>query len=224
MSKSRGTFITARAYLDCNLDPDALRYYFCAKLNGSISDIDFNLSDFVDRINSDLIGKYVNIASRSSKFLSDHFNNKLHGDMLEEDLLKKIRLKCSQVSKHFFKLEYSQAVREIMEASNNVNLFIDREKPWNLAKHAPYSLESREKLHRIVSTSIEAFRLISIMLKPISPKLLDKVEQFLNVKTTLSWESANTSLPDGHKINPYTHLLQRIDKTELESQLKKRAK
>lgn len=214
MSKSRGTFITARDYINAELDPDALRYYICAKLNSSISDIDLNLNEFSDKINSDLIGKYINIASRTSRLLHSYFKNTTYSEKLEHDVLKKIHIQCNTVYKHLHALEYSQAVREIMLASDTINLFIDQEKPWILAKSIIIDSTNKKKLHKIISICIEAFRLISIMLKPIVPNLIYKVENFLNIPP-LSWESVNFTLPVAHIIKPYTHLMKRIDKSHI---------
>lgn len=221
MSKSRGTFVTARSYINSGLDPDALRYYFCSKINGTISDIDLNFSDFIDKINSDLVGKYVNIASRSSKFLTSYFKGQIHECINNSNFLKKIQLTCARVSEHFLELEYSQAIKEIMSTSDDVNAFIDKEKPWILAKTVFENTQDSENLHKIVSISIEAFRLISIMLKPITPTLVGKAEKFLQIQS-LSWMSANTPLPSGHKIKPYEHLMKRITKQDVESLIQKK--
>jgi methionyl-tRNA synthetase len=210
MSKSRGTFITAESYLN-HLNPEWLRYYFAAKLSNTFEDIDLNLEDFTARVNSDLIGKYINIASRAAGFITKRFEGKLAADLSGDQLLVKLQAASETIAAHFEAREYSRAIREIMTLTDEVNQFVDQNKPWEMAKQ-----EGREaELQRVCSILINAFRLLTIYLKPVLPKLATDVEAFLNV-APLQWSDAQNLLLD-HTINAYNHLMVRIDPKNIEA-------
>ncbi|QLI83095.1 methionine--tRNA ligase [Chitinibacter fontanus] len=210
MSKSRGTFITAESYLN-HLNPEWLRYYFAAKLSNTFEDIDLNLEDFTARVNSDLIGKYINIASRAAGFITKRFEGKLAADLSGDQLLVKLQAASETIAAHFEAREYSRAIREIMALTDEVNQFVDQNKPWEMAKQ-----EGREaELQRVCSILINAFRLLTIYLKPVLPKLATDVEAFLNV-APLQWSDAQNLLLD-HTINAYNHLMVRIDPKNIEA-------
>ncbi|MDL1867316.1 methionine--tRNA ligase subunit beta, partial [Betaproteobacteria bacterium PRO4] len=222
MSKSRGTFITAESYLEQGLNPEWLRYYYAAKLNGSMEDIDLNLDDFVARVNSDLVGKYINIASRCAGFISKRFGGKL---VEGEDY----RLLQQMVDEHFSgwqpgvieaayeARDFSAAVRHIMRRADEVNELIHALAPWEIAKD-----ESRlRELHRACSLGIQMFYLLSCYLKPILPHTARQIEDFLGAGE-LAWQKQQagqplsaTLLPPGHVINPYQHLMTRIDSKQI---------
>ena len=208
MSKSRGTFITAESYLTTGLNPEWLRYYYAAKLNATMEDIDLNLEDFAARVNSDLVGKYVNIASRCAGFIGKKFDGKL----AETDAawLKPLREAASSIAEAYEQREFGRALREVMALADQANIFVNDKKPWELAKQ-----EGREaELHAACSQAIEAFRLLTLYLKPVLPKVAEAVESFLNV-APLAWNDAATALPAGHAIQTYTHLMTRIDPKQI---------
>lgn len=214
MSKSRGTFITAESYLS-HLNPEWLRYYYAAKLSNTAEDIDLNLEDFAARVNSDLIGKYVNIASRAAGFISKRFEGKLHNGVFESDdyavmpaiieLQKKLQGASERIAQHFEGREYGRAIREIMALTDDINQYVDTVKPWEMAKHP----EQSANLHAVCSFLINAFRILTIYLKPVLPKLASDVEAFLNI-APLQWTDAQHLLLE-HTINSYSHLMVRID-------------
>lgn len=206
MSKSRGTFITAKSYLECGLNPEWMRYYIAGKLNSRIEDIDLNLGDFVARVNSDVVGKYVNIASRAAGFITKRFGGKL-ADSVEDEtrLLGNIAHEAGNVAAAFEAREYAKALREIMGIADVVNAYVDANKPWELAKQ-----EGQEaRLHEVCTVLINAFRLLTIYLKPVLPKVAQDVAAFLDV-APLQWADAGQLLL-GHTIKPYQHLMQRVD-------------
>ena len=204
MSKSRGTFITAESYLNTGLNPEWLRYYYAAKLNSTMEDIDLNLEDFVARVNSDLVGKYVNIASRCAGFISKKFDGKLANTNAE--WLKPLRDAASSIAQSYEEREFGRALREIMALADAANVVVNERKPWELAKQ-----EGKEgELHAACSEAIEAFRLLTLYLKPVLPKVAEAVESFLGV-APLTWTDATTALPAGHAINTYSHLMTRVD-------------
>jgi len=211
MSKSRGTFITAASYLQ-HLDPEYLRYYYAAKLNSSMEDIDLNLDDLVARVNSDLIGKYVNIASRTAGFIAKRFAGKLTCSMsaADTDLLSQLHAASGAISGAYQMREYSRAIREIMQITDVANQYADANKPWELAKIAG----QEERLHAVCSTCLEAFLLLTRYLKPVLPKLAEAVEQFLAIEP-LQWEPTLTRLAEGHPINAYHHLMRRIEPKQI---------
>lgn len=204
MSKSRGTFITARDYLQ-QLNPEYLRYYFAAKLNQHVEDIDLNFTDFAQRINSDLVGKFVNIASRCAGFITKFFAGQLAAKLENEQLFGDFVLKGDLIADLYERREYHQAVREIMALADIANQYIDAMKPWVLAK-AP---ESLPQVQEICTTGLNAFKVLMVYLKPILPKTALAVETFLNAQP-LTWENRGVVLLN-HTINPFQPLLQRVD-------------
>ncbi len=204
MSKSRGTFITAESYLATGLNPEWLRYYYAAKLNATMEDIDLNLEDFVARVNSDLVGKYVNIASRCAGFIGKKFDGKLAAT--DADWLKPLREASASIAQAYEEREFGRALREIMALADAANVFVNDKKPWELAKQEGKDAE----LHAACSQAIEAFRLLTLYLKPVLPKVAEAVEAFLNI-APLAWNDAATPLPAGHAINAYSHLMTRVD-------------
>jgi methionyl-tRNA synthetase len=219
MSKSRGTFITAESYLKQGLNPEWLRYYFAAKLNGTMEDIDLSFDDFVARVNSDLVGKYVNIAARSAGFINKRFDGRLadveNSEASSEFGFYSVRAKqyATKVGEHFDTRDYSRAIREIMTFADEVNLFIDQKKPWEIAKGA--SPAAQQNLHQTCTLALNMFRWLSAMLKPILPSVVSQAEVFL--ATDASWVSIGTNLPNDHAINSYQHLMTRIDPKQIEA-------
>jgi methionyl-tRNA synthetase len=213
MSKSRGTFITARTYLD-HLDPEYLRYYFATKLGSAIDDLDLNLEDFTARINSDLIGKYINIASRAAGFITKYFNGKLTSRIEPAGLKvqQQIAEAADQIESFYEGREYSRAIREIMRLADIANQYVDEMKPWVLAKDPTQA----ERLHEVCSASLNLFRYLTLYLKPVLPKTAKKVEAFLGIPE-LEWGNINLFLTDS--INPYQHLMTRVDPQQTEALL-----
>ncbi|WP_239428020.1 methionine--tRNA ligase [Snodgrassella communis] len=210
MSKSRGTFITARSYLEQRLNPEWLRYYFAAKLNSKIEDLDLNLNDFIARVNSDLVGKYVNIAARAAGFISKRFQGKLT-DVSNSELLPQLQAQSEAIAASFEAREYARALREIMALADVVNEYVDANKPWELARQ-----ECQEvRLQQVCSELINAFRILTVYLSPVLPQLATKVAAFLNV-APLSWNDSMTLLPADHSINTYQHLMQRVEQKQID--------
>ena len=205
MSKSRGTFITASSYLDSGLNPEYLRYYFASKLNGSMEDIDLNLDDFVARVNSDLVGKFVNIASRTAGFIQQRFNGKLSASLPDTPLLTDMQQAADSIANAYQQLDYSRAIRDIMHLADRANQYVNDHKPWEIAKQAGKDAE----LHEICSVSLNLFRLLTLYLKPVLPQLAMDAEQFLSI-APLRWQDAQTLL-SAHHISPYQHLMTRVD-------------
>lgn len=208
MSKSRGTFINARSYLD-HLNPEYLRYYFAAKLNGRIEDIDFNFTDFAQRINSDLVGKVINVASRCASFINKHFDSNLSGNCTEPKLLEDFINAGDAIAESFTNRESSRAVRSIMELADRANQYIDAEKPWSLMKEAG----QEQRVQNVCSVGLNCFRILIAYLKPILPVTAQKSEAFLNIPA-LDWENRKQILLN-HKINPFTPLMQRISDEQI---------
>ncbi|OCL19586.1 methionine--tRNA ligase [Gilliamella sp. wkB171] len=203
MSKSRGTFIQASTYLK-HLDPDCLRYYYAAKLSPHIDDIDLNLEDFVQRVNSDLVNKVVNIASRSAGFISKRFDGKLSDNLAEPELYALFVEKSIVIADYFEQRESGKAIREIMALADEANRYIDEKAPWVVAKQ-----EGQEQtLQDICSMGIHLFRILMTYLKPIVPSLAQRTEEFLG--SQLAWDSINQPLI-GHTINRFKALFNRID-------------
>ena len=213
MSKSRGTGISPLKYLELGMNPEWLRYYIAAKLNAHVEDLDFNPDDFLARVNSDLIGKYINIASRAAGFLSKRFGGLLSNDLGVEGrtLLDGLRAHCATIEELYEEREFAKALREVMLLADRVNEFVDRNKPWELAKKP----ESEAVLHDVCSVCIEAFRLLTIYLKPVLPSLAAQVETFLKIEP-MQFADAARSL-GGHTIGEYKHLMQRVDAKQLEA-------
>jgi methionyl-tRNA synthetase len=216
MSKSRGTFITASSYLEF-LQPEYLRYYFAAKLNDHVEDIDLNLDDFIARVNSNLVGKYINIASRSAGFISKRFAGKLCPTLSEQDLalINKLQEAASEIADLYEKRKFSEVIKLIMSLADIANEYINETKPWELAKEEGQD----ERLHQLCTTNMNLFYLLTIYLKPVMPELAGNVEAFLNTGS-LQWQDSDTILLD-HAINKYKHLAKRIEPKQVEDMLKK---
>ncbi|MGJ7495606.1 methionine--tRNA ligase [Variovorax sp. RT4R15] len=207
MSKSRGTGIDPLRYLSVGLNPEHLRYYIAAKLSGRNEDIDFNPDDFVARVNSDLVGKYINIASRSAGFIGKRFGGKL-GEVSADgaELLAALRAEAGNLRALYDGRDYARALRDTMALADRVNEYVDANKPWELAKKAGME----ERLHDVCTVCLEAFRLLTLYLKPVLPALAANVEAFLKI-APLEWADAAGALGAGHAINDYKHLMQRVD-------------
>ena len=212
MSKSRGTGISPLKYLELGMNAEWLRYYLAAKMGPTNDDVDFSKSDFMARVNSDLIGKYVNIASRAAGFIVKRFNARVSDNVADHTLIKVMRNAVEGIAALYNLREYSRALRSIMSMADSINEYIDREKPWELAK----SEENRNKLHEVCSVALEAFRLMTLMLKPVLPATAAKVEEFLNCGE-LNWESALRPLTSDNQIKPFSHLMQRCDIKQLDA-------
>jgi methionyl-tRNA synthetase len=225
MSKSRGTFITAESYLKQGLNPEWLRYYYAAKLNGSMEDLDLNLTDFGARVNSDLVGKYINIASRCAGFITKRFEGKLVGMRLDgstsssfgdDDLLDSIiwtvASKAPDIAALYEGRNFAQALREIMSLADEVNGFVNEKAPWTLAKQSG----QEGHLQIVCSIALNCFRLLSIYLRPVLPKVVEQVEEFMGI-APLTWSDAASTLPEGHRINDYKHLMTRLDPKQVEA-------
>jgi methionyl-tRNA synthetase len=212
MSKSRGTGISPLKYLELGLDAQWLRYYIAAKLNARVEDLDFNPEDFVARVNADLVGKYVNIASRAAGFLAKRFDSRLSDDLGVEGraLLDGLRAHADTVAELYETREFGKALREVMALADRVNEYVDQHKPWEIAKQPGQDAA----LHDVCSVCIEAFRLLTIYLKPVLPALAVRVEQFLQVGP-LDWADAKRAL-GRHHISPYQHLMQRAEAAQVE--------
>jgi len=249
MSKSRGTFINASSYLESGLNPEYLRYYYAAKLNGSMEDVDLNFDDFVARVNSDLIGKYVNIASRCAGFITKYFNGRLGGISDEDaDWLSNVRgdelpdpsqsltepaiirygkalesgledsaIRASElipenarIKRYYDERNFGKALRLVMMLVDLANLYVDRNKPWDLAKNEA----AHARLQEVCSTALNMFRALTIYLKPTLPELAERVEKFLNI-SPLVWSDIMEPLAAGHGINTYKHLMTRVDEKQI---------
>lgn len=213
MSKSRGTGLDPMKYLSLGMNPEWLRYYLAAKLNSKVEDVDFNPEDFAARVNSDLVGKFINIASRAAGFLSKRFDGQLSADVGVEGraLLDGLRAHKATVVELYETREFGKVLREIMALADRVNEFVDQNKPWELAKQ-----EGKDQvLQDVCTVCIEAFRLLSLYLKPVLPALVAKVESFLQI-APLSFDDADRAL-GAHRIGGYEHLLQRVDPKMLEA-------
>ncbi len=218
MSKSRGTGISPIKYLEIGMDPEWLRYYISAKLNSSVEDVDFNPTDFQLRVNSDLIGKYLNIASRASNFIIKKFDGKIKpsNDYQSITLLANILKLEKEIAFFYETRDYGKAIRKVMSIADEINVFVDQNKPWELAKDS----KKLNNLHEVCSTLIETFRILTIFLKPIIPNVAKKVESFLNISQT-NWSDVYNHLPLMHEIKPYKHLMKRINSDMLNELFKK---
>ena len=212
MSKSRGTFITAESFLNSGMNPEWLRYYFAAKLSNTMEDIDLSFDDFVARVNSDLVGKYVNIASRAAGFIAKRFNGQLAPADDSLPAIRAIRDAAPRVAELFEAREFSKAIREIMALTDGANQYVDSVKPWELAKQEGKDSE----LHAACSNALNLFRLLTVLLKPVLPATAAKVEAFMNL-ASLTWADASTLLAGGHAINAYSHLMTRVDAKQIEA-------
>ncbi len=219
MSKSRGTGISPLRYLELGLNPEWLRYYIAAKLSARVEDIDFNPDDFIARVNSDLVGKYINIASRAAGFISKRFGGWLSADLGVEGrtLLDALRAQREAIATGYESREFAKTLREVMALADRVNEFVDQHKPWELAKQAGDDAAKLAQLQDVCSVCIEAFRLLTIYLKPIVPALAQQVEAFLQVPP-MQFADAARALGH-HQIAPYQHLMQRVDAAKVEALL-----
>lgn len=203
MSKSTGTFIKGRTYLN-HLNPEYLRYYYASKLNDGVTDIDLNLEDFAQKVNSDLVGKVVNIASRCASFITKRFDGKLSENVIEPELVAQFHQAADGIAEAFEKRQYNRAIRDIMGLADKANQFIDAQAPWVTIKE-----EGKQQFtHDVCSLGINLFRILMVYLKPVLPTLAQQAESFLNDK--LTWESAQTVLTN-HEINKFKALMQRVD-------------
>ncbi|HHT7764393.1 methionine--tRNA ligase [Pasteurella multocida] len=209
MSKSRGTFIQASTYLR-HLAPEYLRYYYAAKLNNRIEDLDLNLEDFVQRLNADVVNKFVNLASRSAGFITKRFDGKLSAEIAEPELLTEFVEKAAQIATYYEEREFGKVVREVMQLADKANKYIDDKAPWVMAKE-----EGREaELQAVCSMALQLFRVLAIYLKPVIPQIIARAEAFL--QDELTWESLNRPLLN-HAILPFKALAQRLDPKQIEA-------
>jgi|TARA_B110000914_G_scaffold34977_1_gene27878 methionyl-tRNA synthetase len=212
MSKSRGTFILAKTYLD-NLDPEYIRYYFATKLGSGVDDIDLNLEDFKQKVNTDLVGKFINIGSRSAKFINSDFNDLLSANY-SQDLVEEFIQTSLLVEKLYESREFSKATKEIMALADKANQYIDKMKPWVLSKANPED----EEIQDICTTALILFRLLAIMLTPILPQLSKKIAELFN-EDNFNWSSLNKDMTN-LKINTFEPLLSRIDESKINNLIK----
>ena len=209
MSKSRGTFITAKSYLEQGLNPEWMRYYIAAKLNSKIEDIDLNLQDFISRVNSDLVGKYVNIAARASGFIAKRFEGRLK-DVSGSALLAKLAAESDTIAEQYENREYARALRDIMALADAVNEYVDANKPWELAKQEGQD----ERLHEVCSELINAFTMLTAYLAPVLPQTAANAARFLNLDA-ITWANTRETLGE-HAINKYEHLMQRVEQKQVD--------
>ncbi|HGG9329799.1 TPA: methionine--tRNA ligase [Neisseria meningitidis] len=209
MSKSRGTFITAKSYLEQGLNPEWMRYYIAAKLNSKIEDIDLNLQDFISRVNSDLVGKYVNIAARASGFIAKRFEGRLK-DVADSALLAKLAAESDTIAEQYENREYARALRDIMALADAVNEYVDANKPWELAKQEGQD----ERLHEVCSELINAFTMLTAYLAPVLPQTAANAAKFLNLEA-ITWANTRETLGK-HAINKYKHLMQRVEQKQVD--------
>lgn len=211
MSKTKGTFVKAATYLE-HLNPEYLRYYFAAKLSGKIDDFDLNLEDFVQRVNSDLVNKYVNIASRCAKLVQKS-GGLLHPEIDQPTLLKEFQDEAKRIEAHYENRDYGKASKSIMALADRANTYIDEQAPWKLVKDEATS----EQALKVCSMGINLFRILSIYLKPVLPSLVANVENFLNI-TPLLWSDIQSPLIS-HQLNQFIPLMKRVDIKQVEAML-----
>ena len=212
MSKSRGTFVKARTYLK-HLNPEYLRYYFAAKLNSKIDDLDLNLDDFAQRVNADLVGKVVNIASRNAGFIKKRFDNKLSATCSEPELYQSFVDAGDQIAAHYENRDYGRAIREIMALADKANQYIDDKAPWVIAKEEGKDQE----LHDISSVGINLFRVLMGYLKPVLPLMATNAEAFLNIEP-MTWNSQAKPLCD-HSVNKFKPLMTRVEREKIDAMI-----
>ena len=212
MSKSRGTFILAKTYLE-HLNPEYLRYYYAAKLNGSVDDLDLNLEDFAARVNSDLVGKVVNIASRTAGFLVKQFDGVLAEQVHDPELMNQFHAQVEPIAALFEQGDTAKAMREITSLADAANQYIAKHEPWNMAKDP----EQRDAVQLVCSQGINMFRCLAVFLKPVLPSTAEKAETFLNIPP-LTWSDAEAPLL-GHTINKFKPMLQRIETSQIEKMI-----
>ncbi len=211
MSKSRGTGISPLRYLDIGMNPEWLRYYIAAKLNAAVEDVDFNPDDFMARVNSDLVGKYINIASRCAGFIAKRFEGRIKAQG-GNALVTKLQAEAPAIAMLIDTREFGKALRDIMALADEVNAYVNDLKPWELAKQAG----KEAALQGACSEALQMFRLLTIYLKPVMPALAAEVEKFLNI-APLAWADTQSLLPDGHRINDYQHLMTRVEEKQLDA-------
>ena len=214
MSKSRGTLISANSVIETGFNPEWFRYYFATKLNDSMEDLDLNLQDFVARVNSDLLGKYINIASRSAGFLVKRFGGVVSDEAMSNPLLTEIASASEKIAQLYEAREYAKALRTIMELADQVNAFVDENKPWEIAKDP----EREAELQKVCSVTLEAFRLLTLYLKPVLPTVAVGVEDFLSIPP-MGWNDVKTTLSSANPIKPYKHLMTRVEAPQIEALL-----
>ncbi|WP_114689885.1 methionine--tRNA ligase [Polynucleobacter necessarius] len=214
MSKSRGTLISANSVIECGFNPEWFRYYFATKLNDSMEDLDLNLQDFIARVNSDLLGKYINIASRSAGFLVKRFGGIVSDEAMSNPLLKEIAATSEKIAELYEGREYGKALRTVMEIADKVNAFVDENKPWEIAQDT----ERAADLQKVCSITLEAFRMLSLYLKPVIPQVSAGVEEFLSL-SPLHWADINTPLSSKNPMKPYKHLMTRVEAPQIEALL-----
>ena len=213
MSKSRGTFITAESYINSGMNPEWLRYYFASKLNGSMEDIDLNLQDFIARVNSDLVGKFVNIASRTAGFITKRFAGRLATQLPDLALITETQQAGASIADSYTQRDYGRALRDIMRLADLSNQYVNERKPWDMAKQA----DQDAALHEVCSVSLNLFRLLTLYLKPVLPQLAQQVETFLAIPP-LSWADVPLLLRN-HTIQPYQHLMTRVENAQVDAML-----
>ena len=211
MSKSRGTFIMARTYLD-HLNPEYLRYYFAAKLTGQVDDLDLNLEDFSARVNADLVGKVVNIASRCAGFITKKYDGLLGSQCTESELLARFQSAAEEIAQHYESREFGRAMRLIMELADIANQYVNDRQPWVLAKQP----DAGDEVQDVCTNALNMFRLLMLYLKPVLPATAAKAETFLN--TTLSWSTLGEPLV-GHRINAFSAMLTRVEAAQIDAML-----
>ncbi len=212
MSKSRGTGVSPLRYLELGMNPEWLRYYIGAKLSANVEDVDFNPDDFVARVNSDLVGKYVNIASRCAAFIVKRFDGALARPDFTPDLEAAFASAADGIRDDYEAREFGKALRKIMQLADLANQYVDQRKPWELARQPGEAAA----LHSVCSTALALFRDLTLYLKPVMPSVAATVEQFLNIPP-LRWQDAWKHLPAGHRINAYQHLMTRIDPKQVQA-------
>ena len=212
MSKSRGTFIKARTYLD-HLNPECLRYYFAAKLGSGVDDIDLNLEDFIQRVNSDLVGKAVNIASRCAGFINKRFEGRLSAECAEPALYREFIDSSEAIAADYEAREYGHAIRKIMALADRANQYIDANKPWVLAKEPG----REQQVQDVCSVGLNLFRVLATWLQPVLPAMAGQVETFLNLPA-MRWDAIETPLTD-HRINKFTPLMTRVEQDKVDAML-----
>jgi methionyl-tRNA synthetase len=238
MSKSRGISVSPQKYIDLGLNPEWVRYYLAAKLNAHVEDMDFNPDDFIARVNSDLVGKYVNIASRAAGFIGKRFAGKLSEEPLSAGrelkhkmrgnlaapvpddeqapaILFEVRSFADGIAADYESREFSKAIRQIMFLADRVNQYVDEQKPWEIAKEAGQDTA----LQWFCTLYLELFRILTIYLKPVLPKVAEDVESFLALAKPLTWEDVGTPLKAGHTVQPYRHIVSRIDEKQIDQLL-----
>jgi methionyl-tRNA synthetase len=213
MSKSRGTGLSPLRYLELGMNPEWLRYYIAAKLNANVEDLEFNPDDFVARVNSDLVGKYVNIASRTAGFITKRFGGRLGSGPFATGMLDDLQAASQTIASHYEQREYGKALREIMEAADVANAYIAQRAPWELAKDP----KNDALLKEVCTVSLNVFRLLTIYLKPVLPKVAESVERFLRIPP-LQWDDAQRLL-ENHVIGSYEHLMTRAEPKQLDALL-----